>query len=420
MLKNKLQRMKQHMGMENVKIEREPKKVPTLEEKKAVPFEQEWKSFDTTPQWFDGNYTLVREKQYPLSHQHGKYQFQETSEAVRRWQDHVQSHPLSAKDRHVEELLFFDTETTGLSSGAGNTIFLLGHCQIESDHVSVKQFFLPGPESEVALYHSFLTDVGVLRNLVTYNGKAFDWPQVKTRHTFVRDQVPKLPKFGHFDLLHAARRMWKDTLPSCKLSVVEKEILQFEREEDIPSYMAPMLYFDFLQDPDPEYVKGIFQHHEWDVLSLLTLYTHLSSVILQWDPSSLTQKEKYEVARWYEAIGESEIAMAQYETLKQMGTTTGEASLFAYANGLKKQKRWSEALTSYVSLVGTEQYSYYAAIECAKLYEHQVKDYEKAAYYCKQAIVDEGFVRKQPKEKQLKMQKEGKLRLDRIQKKMAK
>ena len=45
--------------------------------------------------------------------------------------------------------------------------------------------------------------------MVTYNGKAFDWPQVKTRHTLIREHVPKLPPFGHFDLYHAARRMWK-------------------------------------------------------------------------------------------------------------------------------------------------------------------------------------------------------------------
>ncbi|GAE25118.1 exonuclease [Halalkalibacter wakoensis JCM 9140] len=278
---------------------------------------------------------------------------------------------------------------------------------------------MPGPESEVALYHFFLNEVGSLKNLVTYNGKAFDWPQVKTRHTFVRDQVPKLPKFGHFDLLHAARRMWKDVLPSCKLSTVEKEVLKFHRVEDTPSYMVPMLYFDFLQDPDPNYLKGVFQHHEWDVLSLMGLYTHLSSMILDWNTSTVSTKEKYEIARWYMALGEKEIAMRQYEQLMHIGTDIGEASLFAYATVLKKEKKWERALGYFSDLVGTRQFTFHAAIECSKLYEHQVKDFEKAIYYCDLALQESNLL-KQPLEKQKKTIGELEQRMTRLQQKKAK
>ncbi|WP_332630276.1 ribonuclease H-like domain-containing protein [Halalkalibacter flavus] len=420
-MKNKLQRMKQHMGIEK-KLEEPPiQRPPTCKtkENKLIPFENDWRLFQTTPSWFEDQYTMIREQHYPLDHQHGKYDFSMTKEVVKRWREHTFSHPLSAKDREVEELLFFDTETTGLSSGVGNTIFMLGYAQFKEDYVGVKQYFLPGPESEVALYHHFLSDVGTLGNLVTYNGKAFDWPQVKTRHTFVRDQVPKLPKFGHFDLLHASRRMWKDLLPSCKLAVVEKEILGFERIEDTPSYMAPMLYFDFLQDPNPEYVKGIFQHHEWDVLSLMTLYSHLSSMILKWDSFSLNNKEKYEVARWYEAIGEKEISMAQYELLKGVGSSVAEASMFAYATCVKKEKNWEKALESFSSLVGTKRYTYLAAVECSKIHEHQIKDYEKAIYYSKLALADEEYLVNHPKVKQEKLLNDLHVRINRLEKKIS-
>ena len=88
------------------------------------------------------------------------------------------------------------------------------------------------------LYESFLKTVDYT-TLVTYNGRAFDWPQVKTRHTLVRDHVPKLPSFGHFDLLHASRRMWKNKLESVKLANVEENILGVVRENDIPGYLAP-------------------------------------------------------------------------------------------------------------------------------------------------------------------------------------
>ncbi|TWI58967.1 ribonuclease H-like domain-containing protein [Halalkalibacter nanhaiisediminis] len=385
MMKQKLLRMKQHMGIE--KEQQSTLSPPPVEEiktnSKTIPFEEEWRAYDTNPLWFEEDYTLMREKEYSLDHKHGRYLFSELCEVVKRWQDHIYEHPLSAKGRRAEDLLFFDTETTGLSSGVGNTIFMLGYCQIQEEQVRVKQYFLPGPEAEVALYHHFLTDVGNTGNLVTFNGKAFDWPQVKTRHTFVRDQVPKLPKFGHFDLLHASRRFWKNTLPSCKLSIVEQEILQFERIEDTPSYMAPMLYFDFLQEQDPDFVKGIFQHHEWDVLSLMTLYTHLSSLLLNSVHSTqyLQRREAFEIARWYEAMGEKELSQGLYEQLLREDDEVAHLSQFAFAKAKKQSGDWRLALFLFEELVGKNHFIFEAAIECAKIYEHQYKDIEKALYF---------------------------------------
>ncbi len=419
MMKQKLLRMKQHMGISNEQTS--PITPPRNEEKtksEMIPFEEEWKAYDTIPHWFEDEYTLIREREYPLDHMHGRYLFSELNEVVKRWQDHFLDHPLSAKGRKPNDLLFFDTETTGLSSGVGNTIFMLGYCQIQDEKVKVKQYFLPGPEAEVALYHHFLTDVGDTGNLVTYNGKAFDWPQVKTRHTLVRDQVPKLPKFGHFDLLHASRRLWKDILPSCKLAVVEQDILQFNRVEDTPSYMAPMLYFDFLQEQNPDYVKGIFQHHEWDVLSLMTLYTHLSTLILDavHSQKNVNARELYEIARWYEALGERELALNLYELLLVGHDDISELSKYAFAKGKKQSGDWALALVHFEQLVSVSKFSFEAAIECAKIFEHQSKDFEKAIYYSESAIEASHFPNMKP-EKQRQLRLELEQRLLRLQRK---
>ncbi|MCM3762132.1 ribonuclease H-like domain-containing protein [Alkalihalobacillus oceani] len=416
MMKQKLQRMKQHLQLQEKQplSDREPDADSPQQE---VPFEKEWAELQVIPHWFDEEYTLIREKSYPLAHQHGRFRFSAVEEAVARWQDHLGHHPLSAKDRQAGDLLFFDTETTGLSSGAGNTIFLLGYAKIEEGEVRVKQYFLPGPEHEVALYHHFLKDVTDRRNLVTYNGKSFDWPQVKTRHTFVRDQVPKLPQFGHFDLLHAARRLWKETLPSCKLSVVEEQVLQFNRVEDIPGYMAPLLYFDFLQEQHPDYMKGIFQHHEWDVLSLMTLYACQSMLVLEWlqHGNRPSRREAYEIARWYEAAGEGELAATLYAQLLEGDDDIAEHARFAYAAGLKRQAKWEAAFYHYKFLARLSIYPFEAAIECAKLAEHKRKDPEQAIYYSELAARHLPADRKQ-KQLNLELQK----RVERLLKKTGK
>ncbi|MDQ7863152.1 ribonuclease H-like domain-containing protein [Peribacillus frigoritolerans] len=129
-------------------------------------------------------------------------------------------HPLSAKGVKSEDLFFFDTETTGLGRRSGQYHFFTWLCVLEGEEVVVKQHILPQPGSEIPLYQSFLENINY-ETLVTYNGKSFDWPQLKTRHTLIKEHVPKLPEFGHFDLYHASRRLWRNKLERVKLSAVE-------------------------------------------------------------------------------------------------------------------------------------------------------------------------------------------------------
>ncbi|PNB46269.1 hypothetical protein C1X64_36925, partial [Pseudomonas sp. GW456-E7] len=88
----------------------------------------------------------------------------------------------------------------------------------------------------------------------------------------IRDRLPKLPEFGHFDLLHGARRLWKHKMDRVSLGTVEKEELGIRRQEDTPGYLAPMLYFHFVKAQEPDLLKGVLHHNEMDVLSLISLY----------------------------------------------------------------------------------------------------------------------------------------------------
>ncbi|WP_216829569.1 ribonuclease H-like domain-containing protein [Alkalihalobacterium elongatum] len=379
-IKGKLSRMKKHLSIEAPQ-ESVVKPTPTIMESVAqVPFYDKWRKLDASVIHLEENYTILREKHYELETLHGKYTFADAIDIVERWHETSLKHPLSAAGRSPEDLLFFDTETTGLSSGAGSTIFLLGYSQLTREGVKVKQYFLPGPEHEVAMYYHFLNDVKNLSNLVTYNGKAFDWPQVKTRHTFVRDEVPKLPAFGHFDLLHGSRRLWKEILPSCKLSIVEGEILKFERGEDTPGYMAPMLYFDFLHEPDPDYIKGVLTHNEWDVLSLISLYVHISSCLLDYENKELSTIERLQIGKWFEFVGEKERALDCLEKLmKEDEGNISEDGILLLNKLYKQSNRENDAIKLLAKSFKTRNlFSVEMAIELSKLYEHYNKDYEKA------------------------------------------
>ncbi|MDQ0161590.1 ribonuclease H-like domain-containing protein [Aeribacillus alveayuensis] len=369
---NKLKRLKRHLVHSKEEQELNNVSQQVKSEESAVPYIEEWKSFQASPFYFDGQYCIVREVEYPLTFQHGRYRLGELINVVQAWNEQQLEHPLSSKGHQPFELFFFDTETTGLKGGAGNVIFLLGHARILDEKVVIKQHFLPAPGHEVALYQSFLSEVNI-QTLVTYNGKAFDWPQVKTRHMFIRNQVPKLPAFGHFDLYHASRRLWKEELDAVKLAVVEKEMLEINRERDIPGYLAPIVYFHFLQNPHPDVVRGIFEHNEKDVLSLITLYIHLSKLILN---ASEYPKESFEIAKWLKATGNEKAAFKLFSNISINGSKHEWKAKYELSFLLKQQGDLKKAVLLWEEIIRgpNDLLKLDAHIELAKYYEHIKKN----------------------------------------------
>src|SRR5512145_1398058 len=122
--------------------------------------------------------------------------------------------------------VFIDLETTGLSGGAGTVAFLVGCGYFDLGAFQVRQFLLMSHSSERALLAAvadFFNDTDLI---VTYNGKTFDVPVMETRWMFHRMDMP-LDGVPHFDMLHPARRLWKNRAgdgyddAGCRLSTLE-------------------------------------------------------------------------------------------------------------------------------------------------------------------------------------------------------
>ncbi|AIM15400.1 MULTISPECIES: ribonuclease H-like domain-containing protein [Neobacillus] len=383
-LRSKISRLKPHLSIDQSsknKIQQPPN-----ENVIHVPYKEMWEKENVFPYFFDQDYCLIREISYPLSYQHGHYRFRDFLTAIKLWNQNKNGHPLSAKGYNAEELFFFDTETTGLGGGVGNTIFILGYASLSNESIIVRQHILPQPGAEVPLYQSFLERINY-KTLVTYNGKAFDWPQVKTRHTLIREHVPKLPPFGHFDLFHAARRLWKHKLERMKLVIVEKEVLGVERKDDIPGFLAPMIYFDFVESKRPDGMLDVLKHNEMDILSLITLYTHLSFQLCG-VAQDQSRAEIYEVGRWYAAIGEKQQAKSVLKNIATGSDFTSCKAKLTLAYQYKKDQEWENARQLFIEVAdfGDEQMKIEAYVELAKIYEHRIKDLARAYEFCQRAI----------------------------------
>ncbi|MHC0035755.1 ribonuclease H-like domain-containing protein [Pseudoneobacillus sp. C159] len=389
-LKNKLNRFRPHLNGTNEKLVEK-----VIQPKAKIPYLEEWMGEGVLPYHVDQDYCLIRKVCYPLSYVHGHYPLADFLLAVKLWNDLEMNHPLSAKGFLPNQLFFFDTETTGLGGGAGNRIFILGHAALVENEIILKQHILPHPGAEIAFLKSFLEEVDY-QTLVTYNGKSFDWPQVKSQHTLIREHVPKLPEFGHFDLYHAAKRIWKYRLERMKLSVVENEVLGVTRTDDIPGHLAPIIFFDFVERQNPEGMFKILKHNEMDILSLITLYSHLTFQILGVDRNQ-TMQEKFLVGNWFTALGDIEQAKKIYHHIDDEDSRVYVESQLNLGYLYKKQKQFDISLPFFDNVIKQSSYPFLrleACIETAKILEHRTKEYEKAIGYCDIAldIVLQGWI----------------------------
>jgi len=175
----------------------------------------------------------------------------------------------------ARRLLFLDTETTGLAGGTGTLPFLVGLGWFEDESLRVEQLLVPRPGDEGPMLHRLAERVAAAGALVTFNGKAYDWPLLRTRAVLGRVPLPTPP--AHLDLLHCARRVYKARLTEgVRLVQIEDEVLGLCREHDVAGREIPGLYFDFLRGLRPASCLGpVLEHNALDLLALAALVARL-------------------------------------------------------------------------------------------------------------------------------------------------
>lgn len=167
---------------------------------------------------------------------------------------------------------YFDTETTGLSTGAGTVIFMAGMGHLAGDRLVVRQLLLPDYPHEPALLRQVAAELEARTRLVTYNGRGFDMPMLTARMTVngLFSELASLPA-GHDDLLPVARRLFRRPLGGARLVEVEAGVLGVRRTSDCPSSEVPMRYFGYLRGGSPDLLAEVLDHNLQDIVSLALL-----------------------------------------------------------------------------------------------------------------------------------------------------
>lgn len=286
-----------------------------------------------------------------------------------------------------ESLVFLDTETSGLAGGTGTFAFLVGVGRYTPTGFHLAQFFMRDPIEEPALLLALEEFLAPCRTVVSFNGKAFDVPLLDTRYILQGWKSP-FKDFSHIDLLHLARRLWRDRLPSRTLANLEVQILHASRtDEEIPGWMIPQIYFDYLRDGDARPLLRVFYHNAMDVVSLAALLNH-TSLLLE-TPFSLPENENIDLAaigRLMEDLGHTDRAFKCYERCLQANLPEDifNDTLQRLSILHKRNNNYAEAIPLWEQAVVRNQI--YAYEELAKYYEHHALDLEKARKWTLEAL----------------------------------
>jgi uncharacterized protein YprB with RNaseH-like and TPR domain len=293
---------------------------------------------------------------------------------------------------------FLDTETTGLSGGAGTMAFVVGvgfFAGDAADEFHLHQYFLRDPGDEPAMIEDLAARLSSLKALVSFNGRAFDVPILENR--FILGRIPPpTSSMPHLDLLLPARRLWQYHLSSCRLVSLEQEVLGVRREQDdVPSGDIPYLYRDYLRTGDAREMQRVIYHNAIDILSLVTLAVRLCRVFADpWADPALSGAEFYGLGRWYAAEGHlAQVERAYRAALMQseLAIETRTRVLRDLAYLLKRADRREEAFAYWQQLALETANTplsdaVLAYVEVAKHYEWHEKDLLLAAGWTRAAI----------------------------------
>jgi len=313
------------------------------------------------------------------------------------------------------ELVYLDTETTGLAGGTGTCAFLIGIGAAAGTQFAVRQFFLRDYPEEKAMLAAVAEALEPYNAIVTFNGKTFDLPLLETRYQLARLKSPFV-RLLHLDLLHPARRLWKLRLENCNLIHLEQEVLGISREGDVEGSEIPGLYFNYLRTGSARGLQPVFYHNALDVITLAALGVELArtiSRVLEESPetgipdaeptfsqssalsveapgsSDLDPLDLFSLSRIFERAGVPEHCVSTCERALAAGLPESiEArALLHLARQHKRQRQYERAAKLWNELVLHEpDFAILALEELAIYHEHRRRDVSTALGFVEVAI----------------------------------
>jgi uncharacterized protein YprB with RNaseH-like and TPR domain len=286
------------------------------------------------------------------------------------------------------QMVFMDTETTGLAGGAGTLAFLVGTGSYADGGFVLRQYFLADPSGEAAMLEQALAEMESGAALVTFNGRVFDVPILQSRAAMRLRRRDALTHVAHLDLLVHARRLWRTRLESCSLRSLETDLLDVRRSaDDVPGSLIPYLYREYLRTNDPNLMAGVLYHNAQDILSMAVLAAEVVDRYRRPPASFEDPLDSLAMAFLYRGLGRTALAEegfraaldAPLENADRARALEGLAGLLKAGGGIEQA---AELWQAWHTLAPADPIP---CIELAKFHEWRVRDLAGAVRWAEAA-----------------------------------
>lgn len=318
---------------------------------------------------------FFRESRYTVDDIHGNEEWMMDDKFLRGLQ--YIAPELEGKNIRLDEFIFFDLETSGISGGAGTIAFLIGTAYFDSFGITVKQWILPDFSYEHIILDQFTQLLKNFKGIVSFNGKAFDVPILRNRYRLNRLESILEEKF-HLDLLHPFRRIWGRRLGSCRLQNLEKELLGLQRVEDIPAELIPQVFFQFLYGEGLEQFKKILEHNALDLANLVKLTMYVDFLLQEPHLGLREPADFLELLRFWEKWKKWDLILAYTELYPHPPAISAEILKFR-AKALKRNGEFDSAAKCYRSILDEhKKWDVEVLRDLLIILEHKLNAHEEA------------------------------------------
>jgi len=279
----------------------------------------------------------------------------------------------------LDNVLFLDTETTGLAGGAGTFVFLVGLASFTDGVFEVRQWLLPDPAEEEGLLDALAEEAARARGIVSFHGRGFDVPRIEERYLLAGRTSPfcELP---HMDLLVGARRVFRMRTGRVNLQHLERIVLGTARLDDLPGAECPQAWYDYLKG-DKRPMWRVLEHNLLDLLSLPTLLAALARPAAGIGPSPDVHAAGKVLAR---------AGLERRALDLQLGAASravdGHVAARAHDEAsrlLRRQRRAAEAAAESLAATMSDPALPGPWLALAKYHEHKTKDMALALECCR-------------------------------------
>lgn len=171
----------------------------------------------------------------------------------------------------LEELLFFDIETTGFSANS-SFVYLIGCItySAETEAFQVTQWFAESKQEEILLLHTFFDFAQNYKTIIHYNGQGFDMPYL-SKKCMAYNLPYRFSSFTSLDLYRCIspyKKLLK--LTQLKQKSIE-EYLEIYRQDPFTGGQLISVYEAYLAQPDEQLYSALIQHNLDDLRCMVKI-----------------------------------------------------------------------------------------------------------------------------------------------------